>query len=120
MLSLSAAGPNGDYDYDGFGSTTGGFSGRIGATTFATLAELRSKTTEKHAVQLGLDVFAKAVAFPSSPFPARAPADVTLKPGSAAEDVSLLLPNINDGFAGKGPDLGAYEAGAPIPKYGPR
>jgi hypothetical protein len=30
------------------------------------------------------------------------------------------LPNVNDGFGGKGPDLGAYEVGQPAPVYGPR
>jgi hypothetical protein len=30
------------------------------------------------------------------------------------------LPNINDDFRGAGPDMGAYEAGDPLPHYGPR
>ena len=30
------------------------------------------------------------------------------------------LPGFNDGFAGKGPDLGAYELGQELPHYGPR
>lgn len=38
----------------------------------------------------------------------------------AAVDVGQVLPNINDGYAGKAPDLGAYEAGAVLPVYGPR
>jgi hypothetical protein len=29
------------------------------------------------------------------------------------------LPTITDGFAGRGPDLGAYEFGRPVPHYGP-
>ena len=29
-------------------------------------------------------------------------------------------PNVNDGFTGRAPDLGAYELGQPIPVYGPR
>ena len=43
-----------------------------------------------------------------------------MKPGSAAIDRGVVLPNINDGFAGKAPDLGALEAGQPLPIYGPR
>jgi len=31
-----------------------------------------------------------------------------------------LRPNINDGFTGKAPDIGAYEIGKPKPHYGPR
>jgi hypothetical protein len=32
----------------------------------------------------------------------------------------MLLPTVNDGYAGKAPNLGAYEFGQPLPKYGPR
>ena len=40
--------------------------------------------------------------------------------GSVAVDAGVRLPNVNDGFTGKAPDLGAYEVGQPIPHYGPR
>jgi hypothetical protein len=43
-----------------------------------------------------------------------------LKTGSKAVDAGVRLPNVNDGFAGKAPDLGALEAGQPAPVYGPR
>jgi hypothetical protein len=46
--------------------------------------------------------------------------DLRLAPGSAAIDAGLALPNVNDGFAGVAPDLGAYESGQPLPHYGPR
>jgi len=46
--------------------------------------------------------------------------DFRLKPGSAAIDRGIALPNINDGFTGKAPDLGAFELGQPLPVYGPR
>jgi len=46
--------------------------------------------------------------------------DFRLRPGSTAIDRGVTLPNINDGFAGKAPDLGALEAGQPLPIYGPR
>ena len=46
--------------------------------------------------------------------------DFRLKPGSAAVDRGIALPNVTDGFAGKAPDLGALEAGQPLPIYGPR
>ena len=46
--------------------------------------------------------------------------DLRLKPGSAAVDAGVRLPNINDGHAGKAPDLGAYELGRELPVYGPR
>lgn len=120
VMSLDAADPSGDYDFDGFGSTTGTFTGRLGATSFASLAELRATTSEEHAVAVGLDVFAAAVTIPSNPFPARPVGDLALAAGGAAVDVGVVLPNVNDGHAGAGPDLGAYEVGQPPVVYGPR
>jgi hypothetical protein len=35
-------------------------------------------------------------------------------------DAALRIPNVNDDALGKGPDIGAYEAGQPLPQYGPR
>jgi len=43
-----------------------------------------------------------------------------LKAGSAAIDAGEVLPGFNDGFAGKAPDLGAYEFGSSLPVYGIR
>lgn len=120
VISLNAADPSGDYDYDAFGSTTGTFAGRLGADSFNGLSELHSKTTEKHAVQVDLSVFAASVAFPASPFPAKAPADLRPASSGGVIDAGTVLPNVNDGFAGSAPDIGAYELGAPLPVYGPR
>ena len=46
--------------------------------------------------------------------------DFRLKPGSAAIDRGIAIPNVTDCFAGKGPDLGALEAWQTLPTYGPR
>ena len=46
--------------------------------------------------------------------------DLRLKEGSRAVDAGRPLPGANDGFNGSGPDLGAYERGAALPRYGPR
>jgi hypothetical protein len=46
--------------------------------------------------------------------------DFRLRPGSAAIDRAVAIPNVNDGFTGKAPDLGALEQGQPLPTYGPR
>jgi hypothetical protein len=46
--------------------------------------------------------------------------DFTLRAGSRAVDAGIALPNINDGFTGKAPDLGAHERGRSITLYGPR
>jgi len=46
--------------------------------------------------------------------------DFRLKPGAAAVDRGVALPNITDGFSGRAPDLGAIELGQAPPHYGPR
>ncbi len=46
--------------------------------------------------------------------------DFRLRPGSAAIDRGVPLPNITDGYAGRAPDLGALEFGQAPPHYGPR
>jgi hypothetical protein len=43
-----------------------------------------------------------------------------IAPRSPAVDAGEVLPTINDGFTGRGPDVGAYERGKDIPHYGPR
>ena len=107
-------------DHDGYGSTTGAFTGRLGAIPFASLAELRAMTTEMHAVQIGASDFATPPQLPASPFPSVAPPDLRLASGGAAIDVGVAIPNLTDGYTGTAPDLGAYELGATPPAYGPR
>src|SRR3990172_4383203 len=46
--------------------------------------------------------------------------DLRLATGSAAENAGIPLDNINAGYAGSAPDLGAYELGSAPPHYGPR
>jgi hypothetical protein len=46
--------------------------------------------------------------------------DFSLRDTAAAIDRGVVLPNVNDGFAGRAPDLGALESGRPAPHYGPR
>ena len=65
-------------------------------------------------------VFAADIEFPDPAFPERLPQDLRIAPGSSAADATLLMPNVNDDFTGKGPDMGAYEIGKPVPHYGPR
>ena len=48
------------------------------------------------------------------------PQHLVLARGCPAIDAAAILPNINDGFRGRAPDLGAYERGEPLPTYGPR
>jgi hypothetical protein len=91
---------------------------------FKSLKELSEATgQEKHSVLLDYDVFVK-VRMPDKSDPQRVypvdDYDFRLKPGSAAIDTGIALPNITDNFTGRAPDLGAYEADRPLPHYGPR
>jgi hypothetical protein len=91
--------------------------------SFATLAEFRKATgQEAHGIEVDYDIFENL-----------APPDIErrhhvyhamelnfrLRANSKAVDAGVALPTINDGFAGKAPDLGALEAGQPEPHYGP-
>jgi len=109
-----------DMDYDGVGTCGTPFSGQIGKILFGSLEELRRKTTEKHAVQVDMSVFREKVDFPDPAMPERPVPDLRIKDGSPVVDAGVYLPNVDDGFKGKAPDLGAYEAGAEPPHYGPR
>ncbi len=120
VLDLASADPSCSLDYDGYGSIgTNSFTGRIGAQSFASLAEMQSTTTEVHGVAVDLSAFAAAIEIPSAPFAAPAVPSFTLAGTSAAIDKGVTLPNIDDGLTGQGPDLGAYELGVPEPQYGP-
>lgn len=95
------------------------------AQTFATLAEFRKATgQEAHGMELDFDIFAKPMT-PPSPLHRHAvyhamDLDFQLNPTGKAVDAGVAIPTVNDGFAGKAPDLGALEVGKPLPKWGPR
>lgn len=92
--------------------------------TFATLADFRTATgQEAHGVEVDFDIFEKL----APPDPGKRHAvyhamdlNFRLKAGSRAVDAGVPIATVNDGFAGRAPDLGALEAGAAEPKYGPR
>lgn len=92
--------------------------------TFSTLQELVSGTgQESHSVEVDFDIFERLAA----PDPAQRYAvyhamdlNFSLKPNSRAVDAGVVIPTLNENFAGRAPDLGALEAGQPAPHYGPR
>jgi hypothetical protein len=121
VLDLADADSTCSFDYDGLGSIgTNTFAGKIGATRFTSLATLKANTTEVHAVQVDMSVFADTVPFPSNPYPPKPVVDLRLLAGGAAVDKGVVLVGLNDAFSGAAPDLGAYELGATLPVYGPR
>ena len=98
--------------------------GRGSAQRFASLADLQRATgQEGHGLQVDFDIFenlrAPAADKPRAVYEARE-LNFKLAPGGKAVDAGVRVPNVNDGFAGKAPDLGAYEVGQALPVYGPR
>ncbi len=87
---------------------------------------VRDTKQDQHSVVLGYDVFVNVPKldakdlFRIQHIYKADDADFRLKPGSAAVDRGIELPNITDGFTGRAPDLGALELGQAPPIYGPR
>jgi hypothetical protein len=94
---------------------------------FATLAEYsRATHQDQNSVIVDYDIFVKVPKLDAqdlkkvqSLYKAE-DFDFRLKPGSAAVDRGVVLPNVTDGFTGRAPDLGALELGQSPPHYGPR
>jgi hypothetical protein len=92
--------------------------------TFGTLAELRTATgQEAHGMEVDYDVFEGL----QGPAAGRRHAvyhavdlNFRLKAGVRVVDAGVRLPTVNDDFAGRAPDLGAWETTRPEPGYGPR
>ena len=121
VMQVADADDTCDFDYDGFASVgTNTFRGRVGSTTFSSLAELRSMTTETNASEVDLATFVGSVPFPPDYFGEAPVPNMQLQAGGTAVDKGVELPNINNGYGGSAPDLGAYESGMTLPKYGPR
>jgi hypothetical protein len=112
-----------DFDYDGFGGQWKAFL-KWNEKRYVTLEDARKDApVYKHAVRVQAEgLFASGVMPPADEKEQFDPKvnDLRLKGGSAAIDAGVPIPNINDGFTGKAPDLGACELGKPAPHYGPR
>jgi hypothetical protein len=117
----------------GRGATPAGPPGGRGAAPgtlqpgqFKTLAEYQQATgQDRHSVLVDYDVFVNVPKLDRDPKTVQRlynfrDYDFRLRPGSAAIDHGVVIPNVNDGFTGSAPDLGALEAGQPLPVYGPR
>jgi len=94
---------------------------------FATLEQYSQAThQDQHSVLLDYDIFVRVPKLDAQDINTvqrlykAEDFDFTLKSGSAAIDRGVVLPNVTDGFTGRAPDLGALEAGQPVPHYGPR
>ena len=123
-------------DYNGFNTGTGAYAfawnsppsntveadydwnHKLTARRFKTLKDYSAATDQdKHSVTIGYDIFVSAPKpDDSDPQHLYNPEDMDfrLKPHSAAIDAGVALATINDGFAGRAPDLGAYELGGAV------
>lgn len=117
--------PYSTMDYDGYRRNAPGplvrwFNGRM-REVYDTLDAFSEATgLEPHGLMVDYDVFVKAA--PPRPGVTSDFAQVDLRPrqGASIVDRGVPLPGINDGYSGKAPDLGCYELGAAVPRYGPR
>jgi len=135
---VNTATPYSSSDYNGFRPNPGAktsFQWNVGPPAAAgapappgyTTLEDYTKATgqDQHSTTLDYDVFVNVTKLDRDPKTVQRlydfkDFDFRLRPGSAAIDRGVVIPNINDGFSGKAPDLGALEAGQPLPIYGPR
>lgn len=94
------------------------------AKTFTSLNELSKESgLEVNGREIDYDVFVNLTPpDPKNPHGVYHALDLdfTLNPKGNAVDVGTRIPNVNDGFNGKAPDLGAIESGGDAPVYGPR
>jgi hypothetical protein len=98
---------------------------RIG---FKTLADLHQASgLEAHGITIDYDIFENLkmpIKAPGEdkPGPVYHAVDLNFKldPKGKAVDAGVPIPNVNDNFTGKAPDLGALEVGLPEPIYGAR
>jgi hypothetical protein len=86
---------------------------------------MKASGQDRNSVLVDYDVFVKVPKLERDPRTVQrlynlSDFDFRLRSGSAAIDRGVAIPNVNDGFTGKAPDLGALEAGQPLPHYGPR
>jgi hypothetical protein len=100
--------PDGTFDFGAAGSW-GSFNAMQAAGVF-----------ETHGVALAPGTFASGLVPPARFKVKMAPPDATLSSSSNALDAGLVVPNVNDGFMGTAPDLGALELACPLPIFGVR
>jgi hypothetical protein len=126
MVQLKPLEPNKISDYNGFRFYPEHMPGKpyiYGKQEFATLEAFAAATGQnKHSILIpGYEELFINVPEPTGKSNYNFfDFDFRLKDGVVAIDAGKPLPNINDGFNGKAPDLGAIEHGEPIPHYGPR
>jgi hypothetical protein len=116
--------PSVTLDFDGYwpdGKFEFGYSNTGDDMTYASFAAVvAAGRLEQHGLLVGASNFASGLATPSDWTVLLPPPDCSLSPSSLAVDRGTTFPNLDDGFTGNAPDLGAIELGCAQPAYGPR
>jgi hypothetical protein len=116
--------PRTSLDYDGFNQPDSTrfirwFDG-VSVQEYPTLEDFCASTGQEcHGVRVDFDSFVRASRPAVGKSVGPGDFDLSLRAVSPAVDAGIPLPNINGGFTGKAPDLGAREREKPAPKYGP-
>jgi hypothetical protein len=89
---------------------------------YKTLADYAQSTgQDKHSIIVNHEIFQKVLPVSDvTKIYKYEDLDFRLKPDAPAVDAGCILANVNDGFTGEAPDLGALEVGQKLPIYGPR
>ena len=127
FMEMNQEMPACDFDYDAYiGGPFPRFAKWNEGKIFGTLEEFtRGTGNEAHGIALSkFDGILASVKLPlvsarAQEFPPSAN-DLRLAPTAPMIDRGVVLPSVNDGFAGAAPDIGCYELGEPVPQYGPR
>ena len=114
-----------DFDYNAYVAQDARKFANWNEKKYDTLEAFRKGTAqEQHGMMLSefAGVFAQSVVLPTDPktiepISRNAPA---LTENSPVVDKGEVIPNINEDFRGRAPDIGAWELGGKIPHYGPR
>jgi hypothetical protein len=111
-------------DYNGYfpdGQFEFGYSAGAGGVHYTDLAGAAAGGLfEVHGTVVDATTFAAGTTAPGDFMTAQVPIVPELGASSAALDRGVVLPNIDDGYQGAAPDLGALERGCEPPIYGPR
>ena len=110
---------NGVFDFNGY-HPDGAFNFEDAGDWPSFAAMQGAGLYEVNGLLVGASPFASGLVPPGDYTQTIVPSTVELADGSAALDVGRLLANVNDGFDGSAPDLGAVEKGCAEPTYGPR
>ena len=96
------------------------FRWATGYGNYSNFAALKAAGVEPNGLLLSSGIFASGLQGTQNYRALQSPPDATLAGGSNALNNGVVLPNVNDGYTGGAPDLGALELGCPLPLYGPR